>query len=83
MFFKNKEINTNKLFLFTKHRYVQYAFTYYKMNNRLPLFLKYVDVDGPPIIFQNYLRKKTFALKKSFIYFAFELSFFTLCKRCL
>ena len=34
------------------------------MNNRLPLFIKYFDVDGPPIRFQNYLRKKTFALKK-------------------
>lgn len=53
MVFENKEIDTIKLFLFTMHKYVQYAFTYYKMNNRLPLFIKYFDVDNPLIRIQN------------------------------
>jgi hypothetical protein len=32
MVFENKQIDTSKLFLFTMHKYVQHAFTYYKMN---------------------------------------------------
>ena len=33
--------------------YVQYAFTYYKTQNRLPLFIQYIDVDNPLVRFQN------------------------------
>ena len=53
MVFESKDIDTIKLFLFTMHKYVQYAFTYYKMSNRLPLFIKYFDVDNLLIRFQN------------------------------
>ena len=32
---------------------IEYAFIYYKMNNRFPLFIKYFDVHNPLIRFQN------------------------------
>jgi len=62
MVFVDKEIDTNKLFLFTMHKYVHYVFTYYKMNNRIPLFIKYSDVDNPLIRFSK-LFCSTIALK--------------------
>ena len=44
--FTNLQINTKKLTqtelcLFTVHKYAQYAFTYYKMNNKLHIFIQY------------------------------------------
>ena len=52
MMFDNKEIDINYFYLQCTS-IIEYAFIYYKVNNRLPLFIKYFDVHNPLIRFQN------------------------------
>ena len=47
--FDEKEIDTKRLFIFTVHKQTKYAYTYYKITNRMPLFMKYF-VDKNPFI---------------------------------
>jgi len=48
MVFENKEIDTKKISLQCTNMYN----IYYKINNKIPLFIKYFDVDNPLIISQ-------------------------------
>ena len=52
MMFENKEIDINYFYLQCTN-IIEYAFIYYKVNNRLPLFIKYFDVHNPLNRFQN------------------------------
>lgn len=51
--FEGKNIDTKRLFIYSMHRYVQYAFTYYKMKNKLNLFNKYFSEKNPLIRFDG------------------------------
>lgn len=57
-FFDNKDIDSVRLFKFTIHRYIEYAYAFYKMKNRMNLFNKYflhnntlISLNGESIVF--------------------------------